>query len=200
MPALENPGPVRRLTIIQRTVEQINGVARTGIIWGTNAKPFPEAEDGWFEGRTDWGGADPTVLNNSLGALGTIEADGLTEYIRQVIEYYTRIRNMRCVRKVTGGGGNRPAPGSPYTSTSANYDQTKIAFTRDPQATTISNYFDIQSNNVISRGNLNNFILGMSQTYQVLRPNISGGDGETYYKEVCHVSCHNNCHNSRGRR
>ena len=43
MPALENPGPVRRLTIVQRTIEQINGVALRGITWGTNSQPFPEA-------------------------------------------------------------------------------------------------------------------------------------------------------------
>lgn len=200
MPSLENPGPVRRLTIVQRTIEQINGVARTGIVWGTNAKPFPEAEDSWFSGRNDWGGLDPNAVDSTYGSLGRIEADGLTESIRQIIQYYTRIRNMRCVRKVTGSGGNRPAAGSPYTSTSSNVDQTKIAFTTEEQPTVISNYFDIQANSVISRGNLNNFILGMSQTYQILRPNIAGSDGETYYKEVCHVSCHSSCHGSRGRR
>jgi hypothetical protein len=199
MPALENPGPIRRLTIVQRTIEQINGVALRGITWGTNAKPFPEAETGWFAQRTDWGGLDPASVDAGYGALGLIEADGVTEGIRQIIQYYTRIRNIRCVRKVTGGGGNRAA--GPYTSTASNVDLTRIANTADgEQATVINNYFDIQSNNIISRGNLNNFILNMSTIYQVLRPNILGDDGTTYYKEVCHVSCHSNCHNSRGRR
>jgi len=199
MPSLESPGPIRRLTIVQRTIEQINGVARTGIVWGTNIKPFPEAEDGWFAHRTDWGGLDPVEVNNNFGALGTIEADSLTEGIRLIIQYYTRIRNIRCVRKVTGGGGNRPA--GPYTATTSNVDLTRIANTADGiQATVINNYFDIQSNNIISRGNLNNFILNMSTVYQTLRPNILGDDGTTYYKEVCHVSCHSNCHSSRGRR
>ena len=201
MPQLENPGPIRRLTIVQRTIEQINGVARQGIVWGTNSKPFPEAETGWFAARTDWAGLDPVSVNSGFGGLGTIEADTLTEGVRGIVQYYTRIRNIRCVRKVTGGGGNRPAPGSPYTSTASNVDLTRIAITADgEQPTTINNYFDIQANSIISRGNLNNFILSMSQVYQTLRPNILGDDGTTYYKEVCHVSCHSNCHNSRGRR
>jgi hypothetical protein len=199
MPALESPGPVRRLTIVQRTIEQINGVALRGITWGTNSTPFPEAETGWFAHRNDWGGLDPVTVNNNLGALGRIEADGITEAIRNIIQYYTRIRNIRCVRKVTGGGGNLAA--GPYTTTNSNVDLTRIAVTADgEQATIINNYFDIQSNNTINRGNLNNFILNMSTIYQVLRPNILGDDGTTYYKEVCHVSCHSNCHNSRGRR
>jgi hypothetical protein len=199
MPALESPGPIRRLTIVQRTIEQINGVALNGIIWGTNSKPFPEAEDGWFAQRTDWAGLDPFSVDSNLGGLGRIEADGITEAIRNIIQYYTRIRNIRCVRKVTGGGGNRA--GGPYTSTASNVDLTRIANTADgQQATIIFNYFDIQSGNTINRGNLNTFINSMSQVYSGLRQNILGQDGTEYYKEVCHVSCHSNCHNSRGRR
>lgn len=198
MPALENPGPIRRLTIVQRIVEQMNNTAKTGIVWGTNVKPFPEAEDSWFSGRTDWAGLDPASLDATYGPLGTIEADGLTENIRVIAEFYSRIRQMRCVRKVTGGGGNRPA--GPYTSTQSNFDRTRIAFTNAQQTLNPSNYYDIQAFNIISRGNLNNYIIGLSTQYGTLRGNIAGDDGETYYKEVCHVSCHNNCHNSRGRR
>ena len=198
MPNLESPGPVRKLTIIQRAIEELNGVALPGITWGTNAKPFPEAPDYWFAGRTDWGGLDPIGQNNAFTDV-TIEASNLTEKIRQMTQYYTRIRNMRCVRVITGGGGNTPA--GPYPNTTYNVDQTKIAFTADgQQPTIISNYFDIQSSYLISRGNLNNFILGMSQRYQILRPNILGDDGTTYNVSVCHTNCHSICHSSRGRR
>lgn len=196
MPALESPGPVRKLTILQRTVEELNGVAIAGISWGTNKKPFPEAPDSWFDGRTDWAGLDPSAISwpNTL-----IEASDLTEKIRQITQYYTRIRNMRCVRVVTGDGGNRSAGGG-YTSTASNVDLTKITHTKESQPTIISNYFDIQSTTAISRGNLNNFILGMSQRYQILRPNILGDGGTEYRVAVCHASCHSSCHSSRGRR
>ena len=198
MPNLESPGPIRKLTIIQRTIEELNGVALPGIIWGTNAKPFPEAPAGWFAGRTDWGGLDPSAENNGFSDT-LIDASNLTEKIRQITQYYTRIRNMRCVRKITGAGGNKPS--GPYPDATFNVDQTKVAFTTDgQQPTIISNYFDIQSSYLISRGNLNNFILGMSQRYQILRPNILGDDGETYKVSVCHTSCHSSCHSSRGRR
>jgi hypothetical protein len=201
MPNLENPGPIRRLTIIQRTIEELNGAATAGIVWGTNNKPFPEAPDSWFEGPTSWAGLDPAVVNTNYGELGVIEASSLTEAIRLITQYYTRIRNMRCVRVITGGGGNRPNAGSPYTSTASNVDQTKMAFTKDgQQPTIISNYFDIQSSSLIYRGNVNNFILGMSQRYQLLRPNVLGDDGTSYKVSVCHASCHTSCHSSRGRR
>lgn len=196
MPNLENPGPVRKLTILQRTIEELNGVATPGIVWGTNNKPFPEAADSWFEGRTDWGGLDPNGISWDASL---IDASDLTEKIRQITQYYTRIRNMRCVRVITGGGGNLPA--GPYTSTTQNVDLTRVAFTKDGvQPTIISNYFDIQSSSIISRGNVNNFILGMSQRYQILRPNILGDDGTTYKVSICHTSCHTSCHSSRGRR
>ena len=196
MPNLENPGPIRKLTILQRTIEELNGVATPGIVWGTNNKPFPEALDSWFEGRTDWGGLDPAGVSWTATL---IEASDLTEKIRQITQYYTRIRNMRCVRVITGNGGNTPA--GTYTSTTQNVDLTRIAFTRDgQQPTIISNYFDIQSNSIIGRGNVNNFILGMSQRYQILRPNILGDDGTTYRINICHTSCHSSCHSSRSRR
>ena len=196
MPNLESPGPVRKLTILQRTIEELNGSALPGITWGTNNKPFPEAADSWFEGRTDWGGIDPNTVS---WPATEIAASDLTEKIRQLTQYYTRIRNMRCVRVITGGGGN--TPGGPYPNTTYNIDLTKIAFTKDgQQPTIISNYFDIQSTYAISRGNLNNFILGMSQRYQILRSNILGDDGLTYKVSVCHTSCHSNCHSSRSRR
>ena len=197
MPSLESPGPVRRLTIIQRTIEEINGTA-LNMSWGTNKKPFPEAPDWWFGGRTDWSGLDPAAVDANYGALGRIEASGLTEAVRNITQYYTRVRNMRCVRKITGNGGNAPA--GPYPDTSYDVDQTKVAFTNTPQATTISNYFDVQSDTIINRGNLNNFILGMSTRYQILRSNIDGDDATTYKVSVCHTNCHNNCHSSRGRR
>lgn len=198
MPNLESPGPVRRLTIVQRTIEELNGVALPGIVWGTNAKPFPEAPNSWFGGRTDWAGIDPVAQNATYGALGVIDASDLTESIRQITQYYTRVRNMRCVRVISGAGGN--TSNGPYPNTTYNVDQTKVAYTTVPQPTIISNYFDIQSTYPISRGNLNNFILGMSQRYQILRPNIAGDDGSTYKVSVCHTSCHSSCHSSRGRR
>lgn len=199
MPNLENPGPIRRLTIIQRTIEELNGAALAGIVWGTNNKPFPEALNEWFEGPTNWGGLDPATVDANYGALGLIEASTLTEAIRNITQYYTRVRNIRCVRVITGNGGNTPA--GPYTSTTQNVDLTRIAFTRDgQQPTIISNYFDIQSSSLIYRGNINNFILGMSQRYQILRPNILGDDGTSYKISICHTSCHSSCHSSRGRR
>lgn len=201
MPNLESPGPVKRLTIIQRTIEELNGVALPGITWGTNNKPFPEAPDSWFQGRTDWSGLDPVAVDANYGALGVIEASGLTEAIRNITQYYTRVRNMRCIRTISGDGGNKANAGSPYTSTASNVDLTRITFTKDgAQPTIISNYFDIQSTYPISRGNLNNFILGMSQRYQILRSNILGDDGTSYKVTVCHASCHTSCHSSRGRR
>lgn len=199
MPSLELPGPIRRLTIIQRTIEELNGVALSGITWGTNNKPFPEAPADWFDGANNWAGLDPTVVNNNYGALGVIEASALTEAIRNITQYYTRIRSMRCVRVITGSGGNRSA-GGPYTSTASNIDLTRVTHTKESQATLISNYFDIQSTSVINRGNINFFILGMAQRYQILRPNILGDDGTSYRVEVCHASCHSSCHSSRGRR
>lgn len=199
MPNLENPGPIRRLTIIQRTIEELNGAATAGITWGSNNKPFPEAPDEWFDGPNNWGGLDPAVVNDNYGALGLVEASSLTEAIRQITQYYTRIRNMRCVRVVTGGGGNTPA--GPLTNPATqNVDLTRISHTKETQATIISNYFDIQSGSLIYRGNVNNFILGMSQRYQILRPNILGDNGTDYKVSVCHTSCHSSCHSSRGRR
>jgi hypothetical protein len=199
MPNLENPGPIRRLTIIQRTIEELNGVATAGVTWGTNNKPFPEAPGEWFGAANNWSGLDPASVDANYGALGLIEASGLTEAIRNITQYYTRIRNMRCVRVVTGNGGNRSA-GGPYTSTASNIDLTRITHTTQSQPTIISNYFDIQSSSLINRGNINNFILGMSQRYQILRPNILGDNGTDYRVEVCHASCHSSCHSSRGRR
>lgn len=200
MPNLENPGPIRRLTIIQRTIEELNGVATAGITWGTNNKPFPEAPNDWFGGANNWGGLDAAAVDANYGALGLVEASGLTESIRNITQYYTRIRNMRCVRVVTGNGGNKPVAGSPYSSTASNVDLTRITHTKESQVTIISNYFDIQESSLIYRGNINNFILGMSQRYQILRPNILGDNGTDYRVEVCHASCHSSCHSSRGRR
>jgi hypothetical protein len=202
MPQLENPGPVRRLTIVQRTIEQVNGVVNAPgtVIWGTNVKPFPEAPTEWFAHPTNWGGLDPVSVD-ATGSLGTgrVEADSVTEGIRQIVQYYSRIRSMRAVRKVTGGGGNAAA--GPYTSTASNVDLIRTANTADgQQVTLINDYRDIQSGNIINRSNLNQFILNMSSTVAQQKNNILGQDGNDYYVEVCHVSCHNNCHNSRGRR
>jgi hypothetical protein len=184
---------ISRQNIVNRFADYVRGAANSGISWGTNAWPFNEFSAISFVMGGTTAGKPIEISGDSMGAANTI-ANAQTVYNVLIDETtrYTRIRLMRALLFVAGGGGNtgsRPTPGYIFDGTAvthlnANYQQGVSA-----------NRFDVFAGNVMRR-------TGTAQMFDSMRAayNVRRGQVQTFQVDVCHASCHNNCHNSRARR
>jgi hypothetical protein len=179
--------------VVNRFADYVRGAANAGISWGTNSYPFGEfsANAGIFGGDTNGKGIE--INGNNLGGVGAI-ANAQTVYNVLIDETtrYTRIRLLRAVLFVGGGGGNtgsRPTPGVVY-------DGTAVAHLNSAYQVGVSaGRNNVFAGNVMTRGGTADMFNNMRAAYNNIR-------GQSIYSQVnvCHASCHNNCHGSRGRR
>lgn len=186
--------PVSKQNIVDRFADYVVATANSGISWGTNAYPFAECDFGGIFGGTT-GGKGIEINGGSIGAgpNGEITAQNIYDTLIAETYRYTRIRLIRCLLFVNGGGGNngsRPTPGYVYDATAVanlntNYLQ-GVSSGRD----------DVYASNVISAGGLELMFDSMRANYNSARGTSAG----TWTTTVCHASCHSNCHSSRGRR
>jgi hypothetical protein len=177
--------------VVNRFADYVRATANAGISWGTNSYPFPEfsANAGIFGGDTNGKGIEISGGNISGNP---ITAQTVYNVLIDETTRYTRIRLLRAVLFVDGGGGNtgsRPTPGVVYDGTAVAHlnsgYQVGVSAGRD----------DVFAGNVMRRQGTANMFSNMRAAYNNIR-------GQSIYSQVnvCHASCHSNCHSSRGRR
>jgi hypothetical protein len=178
--------------VVNRFADYVRATANAGISWGTNSYPFPEfsANAGIFGGDTNGKGIE--ISGGNINS-NNINAQTVYNVLIEETRRYTRIRLLRAVLVVDGGGGNtgsRPTPGVVYDGTAvahlnSAYQAGSLSAGRD----------DVFANNVMRRQGTANMFSNMRAAYQAIR-------GQSIYSQVnvCHASCHSNCHSSRGRR
>jgi len=187
--------PITRQNIVDRFAEYVRDSANPGISWGTNAWPFGEFGGYAYLFGGDTGGKGIQIDGNSIGtnADGDITAQNIYDTLITETYRYTKIRTMRAVLFVDGGGGNtgsRPTPGVVY-------DQTAIAYMNDNYLQGVSAGRDnVYAGNIVTAGGLEVMFANMRAAYNGARA-VKAGD---YQVNVCHASCHSSCHSSRGRR
>lgn len=187
--------------VVDRFADYVRATANSGIVWGTNSRPFSEFPTSYFGGDT--GGKGIEINGTSIGgATGLMIAS--TVYSNLVAETgrYTRIRNLRARLNVLGGGGNtgsRPTPGIVYDQTrvahmNSGYNQNVGSPSTGTSGPVAGNLITI---GVISpaRTGMEGFFANLRDTYNAYR-----GNTVTITIDVCHASCHSSCHGSRGRR
>ena len=190
--ALTNP--ITQQNIVDRFAEYVRDTANSGISWGTNAYPFGEFTYGYIFGG-DTGGKGIQINGGSIGTNGNGEITAQNIYDTLIGETYryTKIRYMRAVLVVDGGGGNtgsRPTAGVVY-------DQTAVAYMNDNYLQGCSaGRDDVYAGNVVTAGGLEVMFSNMRNSYNYHR-SVNAG---TFQTNVCHASCHSSCHSSRGRR
>lgn len=181
--------PVNAQNIVNRFADYVVATGNSGISWGTNAVPFGEMP--WI-----WGGdtnGKGIGINGDWIRTSPIIASTIYNVLYNETYAYTRMRRLRALLFVAGGGGNtgsRPTPGYIYDGTA--------------KANLNGNYFvgiggvgapGIGAGTVINAGNLENLFNNLRASY-----NAAAAQTVTYQVDVCHASCHSSCHSSRGRR
>jgi hypothetical protein len=184
--------PVRSQNIVDRFADYVTATANAGIVWGTNALPFPEMPSTNFGGTTS--GRGITVNGSSITPTGSrITASNIYDTLVNETATYTNIRNLRALLFVEGNGGNtgiRPNAGFVF-------DQTAVSHLNVNYRQNIGSPANsgVASNQTISVSNLENFFNNLRTAYNNARATTA-----TIQVNVCHASCHNSCHSSRGRR
>lgn len=185
--------PISAQNVVNRFADYVRGAANSGISWGTNSYPFGEFNVLAYVFGGDTNGKPIEINGNSLGGVGAI-ANAQTTYNVLIAETtrYTRIRLLRALLFVDGGGGNtgsRPSPG--YV-----YDGTAVAhFNSNYQVGVGADRNNVFAGNIMTRGGTAAMFNNMRAAYNSIRNSVV-----TLQVNVCHASCHSNCHNSRGRR
>lgn len=191
--ALNNP--INQQNIVDRFAEYVRDTANSGISWGTNAWPFGEFSSYSYIFGGDTGGKGIEINGGSIatGVNGEITAQSIYDTLITETYRYTKIRVMRAVLVVDGGGGNtgsRPTAG-------VIYDQTATAYMNDNYRQGVSaGRDDVYGGNVSTAGGLEVMFSNMRNAYNGAR----GTNAGTFQINVCHASCHSSCHSSRGRR
>jgi hypothetical protein len=182
--------PISPQNIVDRYADFVTTVVNQSIVWGTNALPFAEMPSTNFGGTTT--GKPISVTGTNITAT-PITASTIYNTLLNETTSYTRIRNLRAVLNVTGGGGNngsRPTPGVIFDQTQKSYLNTTYLQT----LSTVGNA-GVASGQVISSANLEALFTNMATAYSSARTTAA-----TIEISVCHASCHSSCHGSRGRR
>jgi len=190
--------PVNAQNIVDRFADYVRTEANSGIVWGNNAKPFPEFNLNVFGGDTS--GKSIGINGGSISSNPTdkITAQTIFNILINETAAYTRIRKMRAQLYVTGAGGNngtRPVAGFVF-------DQEQVAHMDSGYTQTLTDTYNSSRENVvagqtINKTNLENLFQNLRTTYSLKR-DISAG---TFRVDVCHASCHSSCcHSSRSRR
>lgn len=189
MATLNNP--VNAQNIVDRFADYVVATANSGIVWGTNAEPFTEFDENNFGGTTSGKGIG--ISGSNIGS-NPITASTIYNTLVSETNSYTRIRNLRAILFVTGGGGNtgsRPTAGTVYDATNvANMNSNYLQSTANGTANA-----GVASGSAVDDGNLETFFSNLRTAY-----NNARGNTTTIQVDVCHASCHSSCHGSRGRR
>ncbi len=187
--------PVSGTNVTDRFNAIVMPTVTSGINYGTNAKPFPEAPNSFFGGSTSPG----TGLDFSNTLSGEINAADLISVMETLTGTVTNIRSANFKLNLTSSGSAPynvsagPRTGSPgiienvtgksYLSTS--YRQT-ISISSGPA-----------SEDLITRNSIQTDVLSACRdAYAVAASNTA----IMPTVNVCHASCHSSCHNSRSRR
>jgi hypothetical protein len=186
--------PISAQNVVNRFADYVRGAANSGISWGTNSYPFGEFGAIAFVFGGDTNGKPIEINGNNLGGVGALAVAQTTyNVLIEETRRYTRIRLMRAVLFVAGGGGNtgtRPTPGVVYDNTAvghlnSNYQAGSLSADRN----------NVFAGNIMTRGGTAAMFNNMRAAYQAVR------NSSIYFQvDVCHASCHSNCHSSRSRR
>lgn len=179
--ALNNP--INSADLLREWTTFVSNVANSGIVWGTNNKPFSEMPTSTFGGTT--GGRSVSITGNTLGRIETIiEAQPIVNSLIAETRLFTNIKNLRARLNVTGNRG------------SVTFDQTRKAHMNTSYRTSpsISNT-NIFSGRRITDAGLTQFFTNCRTAYTNARNSAT-----TITINICHASCHSSCHGSRGRR
>jgi hypothetical protein len=195
MASLTNP--VTLQNIIDRFADYVVATANSGIVWGTNAIPFPELSAAYFGGTT----AGKAISLSGAGARGSLVA-ALTIYNGVLSETfrYSNIRNMRAILNVTvTGGAPWNVSAGPRTPGGVIFDQTQkshlnTGYIYGADSSRLARGQPITGNS-ITRAGLEDLFDRARSLY-----NDFADDTVTVTVSVCHASCHSSCHSSRSRR
>ena len=172
--------PVSKQGIVDRFEDLVTDVANTGIVWGTNNKPFAEMPDASYAGTT----AGDNINITGTDITGTlITASTIKTVLETEAALYTNIRQQRAIKNLIGGG--------------TLFDQTEVAHldTGDRAALGVITATDITSGSVVDDTKLETYFGNIAAAYNTIRTTVV-----TETVDVCHSSCHSSCHGSRGRR
>jgi len=172
--------------------EFVVDVANANIAWGTNNEPFSEFDENNFGGTT--AGRAINITGANVGSAGNlIDASDIYDAVIAETAQYLRIRNLRAILFVDGGGGNtgsRPTPGVIFDETRKAYLSTSYVL---PPGTISTG--TVTTGNDITATSLENLFNACRADFErVLTTTV------TIQVNVCHASCHSSCHGSRGRR
>ena len=172
--------PVSNQGIVDRFEDLVTDVANTGIVWGTNNKPFVEMPDASYAGTT----AGDNINITGTNITGTlITASTIKTVLETEAALYTNIRQQRAIKNLIGGG--------------TLFDQTEVAHldTGDRAALGAITATDITSGSVVDDTKLETYFGNIAAAYNTIRTTVV-----TETVNVCHSSCHSSCHGSRSRR
>lgn len=172
--------------------EFVVDIANSNIAWANNAEPFSEFDESLLSGTT--AGRTIGISGSNVGSAGNlIDASDIYDVVVAESAQYNRIRNLRAILFVDGGGGNtgsRPNPGTIFDETRKAFMNTSYLQTANPPSAG-----DVITGNTITASSLENLFNGLRADYEAKQVNTV-----TIQVNVCHASCHSSCHGSRGRR
>lgn len=175
MASLSNP--VNSQNIIDRFADYVVASGNSSISWGTNALPFGEFPAGYFGGDT--GGKGIEISGGNLS--NPISAANIFNTLVAETNRYTRIRNLRALRYVSGYGYD--------------IDWTAKANMNTDYLQSIPASSNIAAGDTITTSALETLFDNLRYWY-----NSAAANTVTIQIDVCHSSCHSSCHGSRGRR
>lgn len=188
MATLNNP--VNKQNLVDRFSDYVVASGNSGIVWGTNALPFPEFPPVYFGGPVS---GKAIGINGSSITNTRITASELYNIFLAETRAYTRLRLLRARLNVLGAGGNngsRPTPGIVYDATAkANMSTAYL------QAIASVTNPGIISGQQIADEDIEGYFNNLRSSYISTQ-----GNTVTIQIDVCHASCHSSCHASRNRR
>lgn len=181
--ALTNP--VNKQNIVNRFADYVAATANASIVWGTTTLPFTGFPSSNFGGPAASGRPIGITGANISGA--KITASTIYNVLVAETNAYTRIRNLRAQRNITGNGG----------ATGINFDQTNKSNMSTVFLQNIGSPANagVAANQQIRSTTLETFFSNLRTAYTTSRDTT-----QLIKVDLCHSSCHNSCHGSRGRR
>jgi len=172
--------PISKQGIVDKFEDLVTDVANTGIVWGTDSKPFPEMPDASYGGTTAGDNINITGANITDTL---VTASSIKTVLETEAALYTNIRQQQAIRTVTGAG--------------VNFDATQVAHldTGDRAALGAITATDITAGETIDDTKLETYFGNIAAAYNTIRTTTV-----TETITVCHSSCHYSCHSARGRR
>lgn len=179
--ALNNP--INSADLLREWGTFVSDVANSGIVWGTNNKPFSEMPTSTFGGTTS--GPSVSITGDNIGQIETvIQAEPIVNSLIAETRLFTNVKNLRARLEIIGNVGG------------ITFDQTRKAHMNTSYRTSPSiNNTNIFTGQRITDAGLTQFFTNCRTAYTNARDNAT-----TITIQICHASCHSSCHSSRGRR